>query len=107
MSCCCKCNEIVKVTASSVTLTDGVSTVTIPSTVTPADGTVYKIYLRTSIPSGTDFSQISITNGTVTANVMNHSANYFRPYVLKGWMVLTVRYLSDPSHFLIERIGKC
>lgn len=95
-----------RVNASSVAVASGVTTITIPATVTPVDETRYRIYLRVTIPSGTDYTQLSITNGTVTASIMNHSANYFRMCALKGWMVLTVRYLNDPSHFIIERVGK-
>ena len=90
--------------ASSVAIAEGVVTVTIPATPSITDGEVVDIVLSTSIPDGTDGAEISITNGTITASVMNGNGNYLRFYPLTSRTVLRVQYLNDPSHFQILNV---
>ncbi len=93
----CKC--ITRVRATSVTATDGAITINIPATTEVVAGQVYEICLFTSIPTGTDGGTITITNGTVSAFVMNSCGNYYRPLPLRSRTILKVLYLDDPSHF--------
>ena len=98
----CNCNPCVpKIRATSVAVTAGVATITIPATPTIEAGEVVDILLATSIPDGTDGAQLVITNGTVTASVMNGNGNYLRFYPLTSRTVLRVQYLADPVHFQI------
>lgn len=94
---CCKC--ITKVRATSVTTTGGATTINIPTTVELVAGQIYEVCLYTSIPTGTDGSTLTITNGTTSAFVMNSCGNYYRPLPLRSRTILKVVYLDDPSHF--------
>lgn len=94
---CCKC--ITKVRATSVTTTGGATTINIPTTVELVAGQIYEIGLFTSIPTGTDGSTLTITNGTTSAFIMNSCGNYYRPLPLRSRTILKVVYLDDPSHF--------
>ena len=96
--------NIAKIRATSVTVTGGVATITIPATSEINNGDIVDIQLFTSIPDGTDGAQLSITNGTLTANVMNGNGNYLRFYPLTSRTVLRVQYLSDPSHYQIINV---
>lgn len=96
----CNCNNVL-VSASSVTTTDGVTTITVPSTVEFANRTNYCIALLLPIPAGTNGTQINITNGKNTYSVMNNLANYWRPCcALQNRNILRVRFLNDPDHLL-------
>lgn len=107
MACECK-PSIPKIVASSVAVTAGVATVTIPATPAINDGDVVDIILATLVPEGTDGAQISITNGTITASVMNGNGNYLRFFPLTSRTVLRVQYLDDPAHFqIIDVFGRC
>ena len=96
--------NIPKVMATAVAVTTGVTTITIPATTEITNGDIIDIVLATAIPNGTDGTQISITNGTVTGNLMNGNGNYLRPYPLTSRTVLRVQYLGDPAHFQIINI---
>ncbi len=103
MDCC-----IPRFRATSVALADGVATITIPSTPTIEPGEVFDILLATSVPDGTDGAELVVTNGTITANIMNGNGNYLRFYPLTSRTILRVQYLSDPEHFqIINVFGKC
>lgn len=103
MGCCCN-KYPVRTRASSVAVASGVTTITVPASVEITPGTIYEVLLATPIPSGTDGTQISITNGTTVATVMRCNGNYFRPLSLRSRTVLHVQYLDDPVHFQLVRI---
>lgn len=104
----CKCNQITRLRASSVAVASGVTTITLPASPSINAGDVFEILLGTPIPDGTDGTQVSITNGTVTGSLMNGNGNYFRPMPLTSRTVFLVQYLADPAHFQILKIyGKC
>lgn len=90
-----------RIRATSVAVSGGITTITVPETPTISVGDVVDILLATAIPDGTDGTQISITNGTVTGNLMNGNGNYLRLYPVTSRTVLRVQYLSDPAHFQI------
>lgn len=99
--------NIAQFRATSVAVSGGIATITIPSTAEINSGDIVDIQLFTSIPDGTDGAQLSITNGTLTASVMNGNGNYLRFYPLTSRTVLRVQYLSDPNHFqIINVFGK-
>ena len=101
------CN-IPRYRATTVAVSGGVTTITIPASPVINSGDVFEILLASPIPDGTDGTQISITNSTVTGDLMNGNGNYFRPLPLTSRTVFLVQYLSDPAHFQILKIsGKC
>ena len=103
---CCDPN-IAQFRATSVAVAGGIATVTIPSTAVINPGDIVDIQLFTSIPEGTDGAELSVTNGTLTASVMNGNGNYLRFYPLTSRTVLRVQYLDDPLHFqIINVFGK-
>lgn len=104
----CNCNpNIPVIRATSVTVTGGVATITIPTAPTVDNGEVVDILLATSIPDGTDGAQLVISNGTSTVSVMNGNGNYLRFYPLTSRTVLRVQYLNDPVHYqIINVFGK-
>lgn len=95
---------IERVTAESIAVSGTGSTaettITVPSTFTPVAGCMYDILLSAQVPSETDGTIITITNGTVEASLYQQSnGNYVRARAL-GWRkVLRVIYLDDPAHF--------
>jgi len=102
------CNQITRYRASSISVAAGITTITLPASPTINAGDVFEILLATPIPDGTDGTQISISNGTVTGSLMNGNGNYFRPTPLTSRTIFLVQFLGDPSHFQILRIyGKC
>jgi len=103
---CCKCDCITRVRATSITNSAGATTINIPTTTELVAGQIYEIGLFTSIPALTDGSTITITNGTVSAFVMNSCGNYFRPLPLRSRTILKVVYLDDPSHFQLLGIKR-
>ena len=103
----CICANIPRIRATTVAVAAGVTTITIPATPEINAGDVVDILLATAIPDGTDGTQISITNGTVTGNLLNGNGNYLRPYPLTSRTVLRVQYLGDPSHWqIIDIFGR-
>lgn len=103
----CKCYPPL-IRASSIAVASGVTTITVASTQTFEVGKVYNILLATTIPTGTDGTELSITNGTTTGSVMQGNGNYFRPLPLRSRTILTIQYFDDPVHFQIIRVqGNC
>lgn len=100
----CVCNQVPRYRASSVAVAAGVTTITIPATPEINPGDVFEILLATPIPDGTDGTQVTITNGTQTGNLMNGNGNYYRPEPLTSRTVYLVQYLADPAHFQILRV---
>lgn len=98
------CPNIPQYRATTVAVATGVTTITLPATATIESGDVIDILLATAIPDGTDGTQITITNGTVTGNLMNGNGNYLRPYPLTSRTVIRCQFLSDPAHFQIINI---
>lgn len=94
-----------RIRATSVAVSGGITTITVPETPTISVGDVVDILLATAIPDGTDGTQISITNGTVTGNLMNGNGNYLRLYPVTSRTVLRVQYLADPAHFQIINVA--
>lgn len=104
----CECDNVTRFRATSVAVAAGVTTVTIPASPVINPGDVIEVLLATPIPAGTDGTQITITNGTITGDLMNGNGNYFRPNPLTSRTVFLVQYLDDPEHFQILKIyGKC
>ena len=87
--------------ADSVAVATGTTTITLPATPEISPGDVIDVLLATAIPAGTDGTQISITNGTVTGSLMNGNGNYLRLDPLTSRTVLRVQYLGDPAHFQV------
>ena len=93
--------------ATTVATTGGVTTITLPATAEIENGQIIDVLLATAIPDGTDGTQITITNGTVTGNLMNGNGNYLRPFPLTSRTVIRCQYLSDPAHFqIIQFFGR-
>ena len=99
MKCCC--NYPTETRAVSVTVAGGVTTITLPSSLTLTAGALYNVILATPIPEGTDGTQIAITNGISTGTVMLGNGNYYRAYPLTSRSVLRVQFFDDPTHFQI------
>ena len=104
----CECDNVTRFRATSVAVAAGVTTVTIPASPVINPGDVIEVLLATPIPAGTDGTQITITNGTITGDLMNGNGNYFRPNPLTSRTVFLVQFLDDPSHWQILKIfGRC
>lgn len=95
---CCK-NYIPRIRASSVSASSGVTTITLPASPEINAGDVIDILLASAVPDGTDGNAISITNGTLTGDLMNGNGNYLRLPDLTSRTVIRAQYLSDPAHF--------
>lgn len=96
---CTICQNIIP--ASNVDVTDGITTITIPSGITLQNGNCYGIGLFTTIPAGTNGSQVNVTDGTNTYTIFNRVANNWRPCCgLRSRTVLKVKFFNDPSHLL-------
>ncbi|MBO7715796.1 MAG: hypothetical protein J6S85_19695 [Methanobrevibacter sp.] len=96
---------IPRIRATTVAVAGGITTITLPATPVVSVGDVFDILLATPIPDGTDGTQISITNGTITGNLMNGNGNYLRLYPVTSRTVLRVQYLADPAHFQIINVA--
>lgn len=99
----CRCYPPI-IRASSIAVASGVTTITLPAAQTFEAGKVYNILLATTIPDGTDGTQLVVTNGTDSGNVMQGNGNYFRPLPLRSRTVLTMQYFGDPAHFQIIKV---
>lgn len=101
----CQCNNRIDVVVpESITVASEVATITLPSTFSPVEGGIYDIQLSVAVPDGTSGAEISITNGTVTGNLLNRLGSNVRMGALNPQWILRVMYLSDPDHFnLISR----
>ena len=97
------CN-VTRFRATEVEVAAGVTTITIPASPEINPGDVFEVLLASPIPDGTDGTQVTITNGTVTGDLMNGNGNYFRPLPLTSRTIFLVQYLDDPAHFQILRI---
>ena len=97
------CPCIPRYRAESVAVAGGVTTITLPATAEIANGDIIDVLLATAIPDGTDGTQISVTNGTVTGTVMKSNGNYARANPLTSRSVLLVQFFDDPAHFQILR----
>lgn len=106
--CKCSCNYPETIRAESVTVADDLVTITLPSSAEINGGDVLNIGLFTAIPDGTNGVPISITNGTVTGNLLVKNGNYFRPRPLLARTVFQVQFFSDPAHFVLLGVkGRC
>lgn len=88
--------------AVSITTSGGVTTITLPADVSFVNGSAYPVGIFVPVPSGTNGTQINVTNGTVTYVVMNRLANHWRPCrALQRGTILRLRYLDDPGHLIV------
>ena len=94
------------VAATSVATAEGITTITVPSTFNPTVCNCYCLLIRTSIPNTTECNSVVVTNGTVTWPILVCDGNNYRPCQLKCRSVLKLRYLSDPAHFLLEKVKR-
>jgi len=93
--------------ASEIAVAAGVTTITLPATAELNPGEIIDILLASPIPDGTDGTQIEITNGTVTGNLMNGNGNYLRADPLTSRTVIRCQYLADPAHFqILQMFGR-
>ena len=78
------------------------TTITLPSSFIPIAGGVYDVQLKAQVPTGTDGTIISITNGTTSGEVMQRvTGDYARARNL-GWMrAVRVQFFSDPDHYVL------
>lgn len=107
MSCCCK-NYPPMIRAESVTVSGGITTITLSSGIELKAGNIYKILLTTAIPDNTDGTQLVVAVDTASVNVMQCNGNYFRPLPLRSRTVITMQYFGDPAHFQILHVsGAC
>ena len=98
--------------ADSVSVADGITTITLPTTAEISDGEVFDILLATAIPEGTDGTQIEITNETITGDLFNGNGNYLRLPFITSRTVIRCQMLNDPLHFQIIQVfgrkyGRC
>ena len=93
--------------AESVTVAIGVTTITLPTTAEITNGESFDILLATPIPDGTDGTQITITNGTITGSLLNGNGNYLRLFPITSRTVIRCQMLNDPLHFqIIQFFGR-
>lgn len=86
--------------ASSITTSGGITTITIAAGTTFKNKVCYCIGLFSTIPAGTNGTQINITDGSTTWTIMNRVANYWRPCCGLCNGTLKVKFFNDPAHFL-------
>ena len=101
----CKCNNFVKATSVAVeTPTTGESyiQITVPATVTFTEGD-WCIGLFTTIPNTINCASVTVTNGTDEYPILKCNGNNWRPAQLRCRSILSLRFLTDPEHFLIAR----
>lgn len=104
----CTCKYPKPVRAETVAVAGGTTTITLPATTEINPGDVLNIGLFTAIPDGTNGVPISITNGTVTGDLLIPNGNFFRPRPLMARTVFQVQFLSDPEHFILLGVkGRC
>lgn len=102
----CCCDYPKKYRASSVAVTGGVTTITLPSTAEINPGDVINLLVAVPIPDGTNGSTVSVTNGTVTGSINVCNGNYFRPRPILSRTVFQVQYFSDPAHFQLIAVKR-
>lgn len=100
MACNCqKCPNLI--TVSSIAVSGGVTTLTVPSTFTPVDGKTYCFALFTTVPASANGNQISVTNGSSTWSIYNKLTNYWRPCcAIKERNIIKTKFYDDPVHFM-------
>lgn len=76
------------------------TTITVPATFEPVPGGIYDILISAQVPSATDGTILTITNGTDADSVYQRmNGNYARCRAL-GWRkIIRVQYLDDPAHY--------
>lgn len=95
---------IQRVTAESIAVSGtgntAETTITVPENVEFAAGCVYDVLISAQVPNATDGTIVTITNGTVTGQIMQgFTGNYARARAL-GWRkVIRVQFFGDPDHF--------
>lgn len=100
----CNCNRVQVVVPTTITQATDTTTITLPATFEPVAGGIYDIPLSVAIPDGTNGNIITITNGTITGNLLNRLGSNVRMGTLNAQWVLRVMYLEDPEHWnLISR----
>lgn len=100
----CNCNRVQVVVPTTITQATDTTTITLPATFEPVAGGIYDIPLSAAIPDGTNGNIITITNGTITGNLLNRLGSNVRMGTLNAQWVLRVMYLEDPEHWnLISR----
>lgn len=102
----CCCNYPKRFRAESVTVAGGITTLTIPATAEINPGDLVEILVAVPIPDGTNGTQLSVTNGTLTGSVFVSNGNYFRPRPLLSRTVFLVQFFSDPEHFQLVKIKR-
>ena len=100
------CRYPTRFRATTVAVAAGVTTITIPATPDINPGDVIDVQLYTAIPDGTDGTQLTITNGTISEPVLAWNGNYYRPLPLRSRTILRVQYLDDPGHFQLIAIRR-
>lgn len=107
----CNCNcyrRIQSVVPTTLTMAGTTLTVTLPATFVPMNGGIYDIPLSVAIPDGTNGAVITITNGTVSGDLLNRLGSNVRMGTLSAGITLRVMYLEDPSHWnLISVRRRC
>lgn len=94
---------IQRVTAESIAVSGtgatAVTTITVDSNVTFAPGCIYDFLITAQVPAATDGTIVAVTNGTVTAQLMElATGNYVRARGL-GWRkVIRAQFFADPDH---------
>lgn len=102
--CCFSCQNMVSATA--VATADGVTTITVPSTFIPTVCNCYCVLIRVPITVSTECNSVVITNGASTWPILVCNGNNWRPNKLRCRSILQLKYLSDPVHFLIEKVKR-
>lgn len=89
---------------TTITQATGTTTITLPATFTPVNGGIYDIPLAAAIPADTNGTIITITNGTISGNLLNRLGSNVRMGELNAQWILRVMFLGDPNHYnLISR----
>lgn len=95
----CNCCRVQQVIPTTVAVAAEVTTITLPATFVPMNGCIYDISLEAAIPTGTNGTVITITNGTITGNLLNRLGSNVRMGELNAQWILRVMFLADPNHY--------
>ena len=95
---------IQRVTAQTIAVTGtgttAETTITVPTSFTPAAGCIYDILVSAQVPSGTDGTILTISNGTIDAAVYKRSNGDYARCRGLGWRkVIRIQFFDDPEHF--------
>ena len=102
----CCCNYPKRFRAETVAVATGVTTLTLPATAEINAGDIIDILVASPIPDGTNGTVLSVTNGTVTGNVLVSNGNYFRPRPLLSRTIFRVQFFDDPAHFQLIAVKR-